>query len=156
MGERGYGLIETMRVREGRIPLWSRHLARLERSLRELDLSTPSQDLVALVTPFAGTGDAVLRLEVRDGRASVTVRASPALEPPAVIAASEPHQPYRHKTTERDCFVDAAAEAERGPLPPPATPPRGPPRQRRPSRIVTRPPSATASSTRPPRPSGPK
>ena len=113
MGERGYGLIETMRVREGRIPLWSRHLARLERSLRELDLSTPSQDLVALVTPLAGTGDAVLRLEVRDGRASVTVRASPALEPPAVIAASEPHQPYRHKTTERDCFVDAAAEAER-------------------------------------------
>src|ERR1043166_8436409 len=68
MGERGYGLIETMRVREGRIPLWSRHLARLERSLRELDLSTPSQDLVALVTPFAGTGDAVLRLEARGGR----------------------------------------------------------------------------------------
>src|ERR1051326_3812398 len=80
MGERGYGLIETMRVREGRIPLWSRHLARLERSLRELDLSTPSQDLVALVTPFAGTGDAVLRLEVRDGGASGTCRAPP---PPA-------------------------------------------------------------------------
>ncbi|HEY6157508.1 MAG TPA: aminotransferase class IV [Gemmatimonadales bacterium] len=113
MGEPGYGLIETMRVREGRIPLWQRHLARLERSLRELDLPAPSQDLVALVTPFSGTGDAVLRLEVRDGRASVTVRASPALEPPAVIAASEPHQPYRHKTTDRDCFLDARDEAER-------------------------------------------
>src|ERR1044071_8303742 len=98
MGERGYGLIETMRVREGRIPLWSRHLARLERSLRELDLSTPSQDLVALVTPFAGTGDAVLRRKAREGRAGVRVRPPPPRDPPAVIAASEPHQPYRHKT----------------------------------------------------------
>lgn len=113
MAQPGYGLIETMRVREGRIPLLPRHLARLERSQRELGLSRPAQDLVALVTPFSGTGDAVLRLEVRDGRASVTVRALPALEAPAVIAASEPHQPYRHKTTDRDCFRDAGDEAER-------------------------------------------
>jgi branched-subunit amino acid aminotransferase/4-amino-4-deoxychorismate lyase len=109
----GYGLIETMRVREGRIPLLARHLARLERSLRELGLPHPSQDLAALVTPFSATGDAVLRLEVRDGRASVTVRALPPMRAPAVIAASEPHQPYPHKTTERDCFLAAAAEAER-------------------------------------------
>ena len=32
----GYGLIETMRVREGRIPFLERHLARLDRSLRAL------------------------------------------------------------------------------------------------------------------------
>src|SRR5213596_1155254 len=30
----------------------------------------------------------------------------------AVITAAEPHEPYPHKTTERDCFVDAAEEAE--------------------------------------------
>jgi len=108
----GYGLIETMRVREGRIPFLDRHLARLGRSLGELGLPTPSQDVVALVKPFAGTGDAVLRLEVQDGRASVTVRELPALAPPAVITASEPHQPYPHKTTERDCFADAGQEAE--------------------------------------------
>jgi len=113
MGKPGYGLIETMRVREGRIPFLSRHLARLERSLNELDLARPAHGLAALVTPFAATGDAVLRIEVRDGRANVTVRALPPLAAPALIAASEPHQPYRHKTTERDCFVDAAAEAER-------------------------------------------
>jgi len=108
----GYGLIETMRVRDGRIPFLERHLARLGRSLGELGLPTPSRDVVALVKPFAGTGDAVLRLEVQDGRASVTVRELPALAPPAVITASEPHQPYPHKTTERDCFADAGQEAE--------------------------------------------
>ena len=108
----GYGLLETMRVREGRIPFLSRHLARLERSLRELGLPRGSQDLAALVTPFSATGDAVLRLELRDGHATVTVRALPPVVAPAVIAATEPHQPYPHKTTERDCFVDAAAEAE--------------------------------------------
>ena len=113
MDQPGYGLIETMRVREGHIPFLPRHLARLERSRHELGLPKPSQDLTALVAPFAATGDAVLRAEIRAGRASVTVRAAPSLEAPAVITASEPHQPYPHKTTERDCFVDAAAEAER-------------------------------------------
>lgn len=107
----GYGLIETMRVREGRIPFLDRHLARLGRSLAVLGLLRPSQDVAALVTPFAGTGDAVLRLEVCDGRAAVTVRELPPLDPPAVITASEPHIPYPHKTTERDRFADAAREA---------------------------------------------
>ena len=94
------------------IPFLDRHLARVARSVAELGLPKPKQDLPKLVTPFAETGDAVLRLEVRDGRASVTVRELPALEPPAVITASEPHHPYPHKTTERDCFADATNEAE--------------------------------------------
>ncbi len=112
MDKAGYGLIETMRVRDGRIALLQRHLARLGRSLGELGLPTPSQDVVALVQPFAATGEAVLRVEVRDGRASVTVRELPPLAPPTLITASEPHQSYPHKTTERDCFTDAGREAE--------------------------------------------
>jgi len=108
----GYGLVETMRVHDGRIPFLERHLARLGRSLGELGLPKPSQDIVALVQPFAGIGEAVLRLEVRDGRASVTVRELPLLGPPTLITASEPHQSYPHKTTERDCFTDAGREAE--------------------------------------------
>ena len=101
-----------MRVHDGRIPLLERHLARLGRSLGALGLPKPSQDVVALVKPFADTGEAVLRVEVRDGRASVTVRELPPLASPAVITASEPHQPYPHKTTERDCFADAGREAD--------------------------------------------
>src|SRR3989449_2972953 len=85
MDKAGYGLIETMRVREERIPFLDRHLARLGRSLGELGLPKPSQDVPALVRPFAATGDAVLRVEVRDGRASVTVRELPSL------ARSEEH-----------------------------------------------------------------
>jgi branched-chain amino acid aminotransferase len=108
----GYGLIETMRVRDGRIPFLDRHLTRLARSLSELGLPQPKQDVRKLATPFSATDDAVLRVEVLDGRASVTVRELPALDPPAVITASEPHHPYPHKTTDRDCFTDAAEEAE--------------------------------------------
>jgi branched-subunit amino acid aminotransferase/4-amino-4-deoxychorismate lyase len=111
MATAGYGLIETMRVREGRIPFLERHLARLDRSLSALGLPRPSQDVAALVRPFADTGNAVLRVELCDGRATVTVRDLPSLDPPAVITASEPHLPYAHKTTERDCFADAAREA---------------------------------------------
>jgi len=101
-----------MRVRDGRIPFLDRHLTRLAHSLSELGLPQPKQDVRKLATPFSATDDAVLRVEVLDGRASVTVRELPALDPPAVITASEPHHPYPHKTTDRDCFTDAAEEAE--------------------------------------------
>jgi branched-chain amino acid aminotransferase len=103
-------LIETLRVREGRIPFLDRHLARLARSLAALGLPRPSQDVAALVAPFAGCGEAVLRVEVEAGRASVTVRDVPRLEPPTVITAPVVHRPYPYKTVERSCFV-AAAEA---------------------------------------------
>src|SRR2546427_1353593 len=108
----GYGLIETLRVREGRISFLEGHLARLAASTAVLGLPRPAQDPATLLRPFAGTEDAVLRLEVCDARASLTVRELPPLSPPAVITASEPHQPYLHKTTLRDCFADAAREAE--------------------------------------------
>lgn len=112
MSKAGYGLIETMRVRQGRIPLLERHLARLEHSLRELGLPRPTEDVARLARPFAGTDEAALRIEVCDGRATITVRGLPTLEPPVVITAAEPHRPYPHKTTDRDAFAGAAAEAE--------------------------------------------
>src|SRR2546422_11030078 len=101
-----------MRVRDGRIPFLERHLARLDRSLGELGLARPARDVAALVTPFAGAGNAVLRVEVCDGRATVTVRELPPLAPPAVLTVSEPHEPYPRKTTQRDCFLDAALDAD--------------------------------------------
>ena len=110
--EEDVGLIETMRVRDGDIPFLDRHLARLARSIQALGLTQPGRDITRLVRPFAETGDAVLRVEVVAGRATVTVRELPSLDPPVVITASEPHQPYPHKTTQRDCFSEGAREAE--------------------------------------------
>lgn len=110
----GPALIETMRVVEGRIPFFEGHLARLTRSLKELGLPAPSRDLAELVQPFLEMGNAVLRMEVSDGHATVTVREVPSPVEPDVITAAEPHVPYPHKTTERDCFVDAAREADIG------------------------------------------
>lgn len=111
---RGLGLIETMRVREGRIPWLDRHLARLEASLAALDLPPPREDLAAPAHAAAGSGDRVVRLEVRDGRVAVTTREVPREGggPPAVIVTSEPHVPYPHKTTARESFERALAAAQ--------------------------------------------
>src|SRR5438046_6676870 len=108
----GYGLIETLRVREGRVPFLERHLARLERSLRELDLPQPSKDVAGLVRPFAETEEALLRVEVCDGRATVTVRELLARDRTLVITATELNEPYPKQTMWRDWFRVAAAEGE--------------------------------------------
>jgi branched-subunit amino acid aminotransferase/4-amino-4-deoxychorismate lyase len=116
------GVFETMRVRRGGIPLLERHLARLARSLAALGLPArvkgkggraPARELDTLVAPFVEMGEAVLRLEVRDGQSAVTVRDVPESVAPAVFTASARHVPYPHKTTERACFEAAAAEADR-------------------------------------------
>jgi branched-chain amino acid aminotransferase/4-amino-4-deoxychorismate lyase len=77
-----------------------------------MSLPRPDRDVLALVRPFAEMGEAVVRIEVRDGHASVTVRGVPPATPPRVIVAAEPHRPYVHKTTDRQAFEAAAAEAQ--------------------------------------------
>src|SRR5207245_57679 len=66
----GVGVFETMRVRRGAIPLLSRHLARLGRSLSALGLPAADRDLDSFVVPVPGLVEAVLPREVRDGRAA--------------------------------------------------------------------------------------
>jgi len=112
MAQIASGLIETIRVREGRLPFLARHLARLERSRAALGLAAPARDVTELVRPFAGMGEAVLRMELRGADVSVTVRELSSLDAPAVVTAAQPHAPYPHKTTERDAFDEALAEAE--------------------------------------------
>jgi len=110
------GLIETMRVRGGRLPFLGRHLARLRASLASLGRPVPSADLAELahagaVPAEAGGADHVVRLAVLDGLATIATRELPHLNPPVVIAATEPHAPYPHKTTARGVFERALAEA---------------------------------------------
>src|SRR2546428_11150411 len=87
----GVGVFETMRVRRGAIPLLSRHLARLGRSLSALGLPAADRDLDAFVVPFTEMDEAVLRLDVRDGRAAVTVGGVPGGGSPVVITAGGGH-----------------------------------------------------------------
>lgn len=105
------GLIETLRVRGGRIPFLQRHAARLGRALSVLGLTAPAEDLATLVAPHAQGPDAVVRVEVREGRATVTARAVAKTVPPRLITATVPHAPYPYKTTARGVFERAAAEA---------------------------------------------
>ena len=106
-----FGLIETLRVRGGRIPFLDRHAARLRRALSDLGLPALPHDLGTLVAPQAGAGDAVVRVEVRGASVTVTARELQRTEPPRVITATVPHEPYPHKTTARTAFERAAAEA---------------------------------------------
>jgi len=104
-------LIETLRVRAGRIPLLEGHVARFERARRALGLATPVPSLAALASSQVGAGDAILRIAVCNGRADSTVRPFVERDPPAVITAATPHTPYPHKTNRRDSFDSAALEA---------------------------------------------
>lgn len=100
-------LIETVRVRDARAPLWPRHMARLERSCRALGLPIP-----AIPEPIGGD-DRVVRFEVGPGTPAprVTERPVGELHPVRLVFSEEPHPEYPHKTTERESFELALAEA---------------------------------------------
>jgi len=109
------GLIETMRSRDGRLPWLERHLARLEASLAALGAAEPPEDLADVVRFAVGhrPGDRVVRLQVTDGHAEISTRAVNADQGISVIVADEVHHPYPHKTTRREQFGRALANARR-------------------------------------------
>jgi branched-subunit amino acid aminotransferase/4-amino-4-deoxychorismate lyase len=96
-------LLETVRVVQGRAPLWPLHLARLERSALALGLSLPAE----LEVPSGGA-DRICRFEFRGrGRVRLTERG---IERPVGLhlrTSGVPHRGYRHKTTDRE-WLDAA------------------------------------------------
>ncbi len=107
------GLIETMRAREGRVPWLGGHLARLKASLAALGAPEPPGDLADLVRLAVGTGDRVVRLQLTDGHPEIATRDVSAEQAIHVVVAGEVHQPYPHKTTQREQFGRALAEARR-------------------------------------------
>jgi len=107
------GLIETMRAREGRVPWLERHLARLRASLAALGGPEPPADLADLVRFAVGQGDRVVRLQLTDGHAELATRDVNAERSIRVVVAGEAHQPYPHKTTRREQFGRALANARR-------------------------------------------
>jgi branched-subunit amino acid aminotransferase/4-amino-4-deoxychorismate lyase len=107
------GLIETIRARHGRVPWLRRHLERLSAAIAALGLPDPVDDLGDLVRIAVGSGDRVVRLELRDGHADITTREVNAERAIAVVVSDEIHAPYPHKTTQRDQFGRALSSARR-------------------------------------------
>src|SRR2546422_10825477 len=106
-------LIETMRASEGRLPWLERHLARLRASSLALGLAPPPDDLSDLLRSIVGSGDRVVRLELRDGHPEITTRDTSAWRSPAIVVSDEVHRSYPNKTTQREHFGRALTNAKR-------------------------------------------
>jgi branched-subunit amino acid aminotransferase/4-amino-4-deoxychorismate lyase len=99
-------LVETVRVKNGKAPLWPYHLVRLARSAKAVGLPLPT-----LVAP-AGGEDRVLRYAIRADGFSLVERATGSTTPIKLGVSAVPHQPYLHKTDERTQFDRALEEAK--------------------------------------------
>lgn len=100
-------LLETVRVKGGKAPLWPYHLVRLARSAKALGFAVPT-----LVAPSGGE-DRVVRYGVDANGFSLEERPVGALTPVRLGVASAPHEKYAHKTDQRAQFDLALAEAVR-------------------------------------------
>lgn len=108
-------IFETMRVREGRIPLLDRHLARLVQSAAILGLPRPSAIVGAIALERAADGpeDHVLRLGWSQDGTAWTDRALERIAPQRLVTVAIRHDGYPVKRAERQAFERALAEAER-------------------------------------------
>ena len=98
-------LIETVRVKGGKAPLWPYHLVRLSRSAKALGMTLPT-----LVAPSGGA-DRVVRYLVTGSGFTLEERPLGAVTPVKLGVGAAPYEPYPHKTTERGQFDRALAEA---------------------------------------------
>lgn len=96
-------LIETVRVRHGRCPLWALHEERLFRSATALGFRLPDEWV-----PPSGGADRICRFEFPGrGRLRLTERRLEELDGLRLRTSGVPHRGYRHKTTNRE-WLDAA------------------------------------------------
>ena len=96
-------LLETVRVRDGRVPLWPLHEQRVRRSAAALGYSIPAELL-----PPSGGPDRICRIEYASReRVLVTERQLEEVAGLRLRTARVPHRGYRHKTTDRE-WLDAA------------------------------------------------
>jgi len=96
-------LLETVRVRDGRVPLWRLHEARARRSAAALGYSLPAE-----LVPPSGGPDRICRIAYASReRVTVTNRKLEERRSLRLVTAQVPHRGYRHKTTDRE-WLDAA------------------------------------------------
>jgi branched-subunit amino acid aminotransferase/4-amino-4-deoxychorismate lyase len=107
-------LFETLRVRDGAVPLLAGHIRRLRDASRCVGLGPPPETLGMVVLTWARerVGDCVLRLEWDGQEVTWSDRPVPAEQPARVVTVSAPHPGYPVKSVGRDAFDRALAEAE--------------------------------------------
>ena len=108
------GIFETMRVREGGIPLLDRHLHRLAHGAAAVGLPRPSAVVrtIALERAAEGPADRILRLAwSRDGTAWTERPLGPKV-PQRLVTVRVPHRGYTVKSEDRQVFDRAHAEAQ--------------------------------------------
>ena len=98
-------LIETVRVKGGKAPLWPYHLVRLGRSAKALGFTVPT-----LVSPSGGE-DRVVRYLISADGFTLDERPVGPITPVKLGVGSAPHEQYPHKTDERGQFDRALGEA---------------------------------------------
>lgn len=99
-------LVETVRVRDGRAPLWHLHVRRLALSCEALRIPFPR----TLHVPSDGE-DRVHRLTVSLAGTEVTTRPVGPVGPVRLVSSAVVHEPYPHKLTDRSPFERAQAGA---------------------------------------------
>jgi branched-subunit amino acid aminotransferase/4-amino-4-deoxychorismate lyase len=107
------GIFETMRVRDGGVPLLDRHLARLERSAAAVSLPRPSAVVrgIALERAAAGPPERVLRLGwSREGTAWTEREIGPRVVQ-HLVTVGVTHRAYPVKSEDRETFDRAQLEA---------------------------------------------
>src|SRR6188768_2303026 len=88
-------LIETVRVKGGKAPLWPYHLVRLARSAKALGVTVPT-----LVSPSGG-GDRVMRYAIKSGGFTVVEREVGSVAAVKLGVAPAGYRAYPHKVEER-------------------------------------------------------
>jgi para-aminobenzoate synthetase / 4-amino-4-deoxychorismate lyase len=113
-----YGVFESILVTRGKIIRLAAHLARLDRSCRELYRHGVPDDLAAAAHQLASVHADQQRLAIRvlarpsEGRLDFSLQASPLDPRPAgstLRYQSRPDQSWRHKWTERAALTEAEA-----------------------------------------------
>ncbi len=107
-------LFETLRVRDGAVPLLAGHMRRLHEASRSVGLAPPPESLGMVVLTWARErpGDHVLRLEWDGQEVAWSDRPVPEAAPVRVVTVAEPHPGYRVKSVGRDVFDRVLAQAE--------------------------------------------
>ncbi len=94
-------LIETVRVREGRAPLWPLHSARVNRSAGMLGVELPD------LAPPVGGVDRVVRYAIEAGRVTLSERDVGSVAPVHLVTSPAAHRGYPHKVADRGWLTAA-------------------------------------------------